>query len=155
MTAPASLTFDTNGRIEILGVGDDRWFKGDQAFWTSTGLPDTSAVLGKWIVDGQDDFATFCTIDEFVDEMFEDDTDETYEAKGTESVAGEDVVVVEQDDTEEGVSTGYIRVDEPHYMMKIDKEGDEGGSIEFSGFDEEFEVTAPSADEIVDLDDLG
>jgi hypothetical protein len=150
-----TLSFDTTGTIEILGVGGDRWFKGDEAFWSTTGIPDTTAVLDKWIIDAQDDFASFCTIDDFVGEMFEDDSDETYEVKGTESVDGEDVVVIEQDDTEDGISTGYILVDEPHHIVKIDKEGDDGGTITFSGFGEKFEVTAPSADEIVDLDQLG
>ena len=127
-----TISFATTGTIEILGVGGDRWFKGDEAFWSTTGLPDMSAVLDKWVVDGQDDFAQFCAVDDFVGEMFEDEADETYVIKGTESVDGEDVVVVEQDDAEEGVSTGYILLDEPHHMVKIDKEGDNGGTITFS-----------------------
>ncbi len=150
-----TLAFDGTGTIEILGVGGDRWFKGDAAFWSTTGLPDTSQLLDKWIIDGQGDFATFCAIDDFVEEMFEDDADETYVVTGTESVDGEDVVLVEQDDAEDGVSIGFIRVDEPHHMVRIDREGDNGGTITFSGFDEEFVVTAPSADEIVDLADVG
>ncbi len=150
-----TISFATTGTIEILGVGEDRWFKGDEAFWSTTGLPDVSAVLDKWVVDGQDDMAQFCSVDDFVGEMFEDETDETFETKGTESLDGEDVVVIEQDDAEEGVSTGYVLLDEPHYMVKVEKEGDDGGTITFSDFDEEFEVTAPGADEIVDLEQLG
>jgi hypothetical protein len=150
-----TISFDTTGTIEILGVGDDRWFKGDESFWSTTGIPDTSMVLDKWVIDAQDDFAQFCNVDDFVGQMFEDDTEETFKSKGTDSVDGDDVVVVEQDDAEEGVSTGYILVNDPHYMVKVEKEGDDGGTITFSGFDEEFEVTAPGADEIVDLDQLG
>jgi hypothetical protein len=36
-------------------------------------------------------------------------------------------------------------------MVKIEKQGDEGGSVAFSEFNEEFEVTAPSDDEIAQL----
>jgi hypothetical protein len=150
-----TISFDTTGTIEILGVGEDRWFKGDESFWSTTGIPDTSSVLDKWVIDAQDDFAQFCAIDDFVGEMFQDDTDETFTSKGIESLDGDDVIAIEQDDATEGISTGYVLVDEPHYMVKVEKEGDNGGTITFSGFDEEFEVTAPSADEIVDLDQLG
>lgn len=143
------------GTIEILGVGDERWLQGDETFWTSAGVPDLSLVLDKWVVDSDGDFEQFCDIEEFVSSLFEDDTDETFEVSGTEDLDGEEVVAIEQDDSEEGLSTGYIRVDEPHHMMKIEKEGDDGGSVVFSQFDEELEVSAPSDDEIVDLDQLG
>jgi hypothetical protein len=150
-----SLSFDQSGTIEILGVDGDRWFKGDEAFWSNTGIPDTSAVLDKWVVDAEGDFGEFCSVDEFVGGLFEDESDEEYTVTGTESVDGDDAVVIEQDDAEDGVSTGYVLVDDPHYMVKIEKEGDEGGSVTFTDFNEEFEVTAPSADEVVDLSQLG
>jgi hypothetical protein len=149
------LTLDQSGAIEILGVDGDRWFKGDEAFWSNTGIPDVSAVADKWVIDAEDDFAQFCDVEEFVSSLFEDDSDEEYEAKGTESVDGEDAVVIEQTDSEDGVATGYVLVEEPHYLVKFEKEGDEAGSATFSGFNEEFEVTAPSDDEIVDLSQLG
>ena len=150
-----SLSFDQSGTIEILGVDGDRWFKGDEEFWSSTGIPDTSVVLDKWVSDAQGDFAEFCTVEDFVGGLFEDESDEEYETKGTETVDGDEAVVIEQDDAEDGVSTGYVLVDEPHYMVKIEKEGDEGGSVAFTDFNEEFEVTAPSDDEVVDLSQLG
>lgn len=143
------------GVIEVLGTGGDRWFKGDEAFWSTTGIPDPSVVVDKWVIDAEGEFEQFCDVDEFVDSLIEDDSEETYEVTGTEEVEGEEVVVIEQTDDEEGVSTGYIRTDEPHYMVKIDKEGDEGGSVTFSEFDEEFEVTPPPEDEIVDPSTLG
>lgn len=149
-----SLEFDQN-KIEILGVEGDRWFKAAAAFWTGAGVPDPSAVADKWVIDAEDDFAEFCDVEDFVDGLFEDDSDGKYEVTGTESVDGEDAVVVDQTDSEDGLSTGYILVEEPHYLVKIEKEGDEGGSVDFSAFDEEFEVTAPSEDEIVDLSQLG
>ncbi|MDQ4051357.1 MAG: hypothetical protein M3237_01490 [Actinomycetota bacterium] len=150
-----SLSFDGTGSIEILGVDGDRWFKGDEAFWSTTGIPDASPVIDKWVVDAEGDFAEFCSVDDFVGGLFEDESDENYESKGVESVDGDDAVAIEQTDADDGVSTGYILVEDPHYMVKIEKEGDEGGSIAFTDFNEEFEVTAPSDDEIVDLSQLG
>lgn len=150
-----TLDFDQTGTIEILGVGGDRWFQGDETFWSTTGISDTSVVLGKWVPDAQGDFAEFCAIDDFIGGLFHDDSEETYTSKGTETLAGDDVVVIEQDDSEEGISTGYILADEPHRMVKIVKEGDDGGTVTFSGFDEAFDVTAPDAEEIVDLSQLG
>lgn len=150
-----TLDFEQTGTIGILGVGGDRWFQGDETFWSNTGVSDTSLVLDKWVPDTQGDFAEFCAIDDFIDGLFNDDSEETYSSKGTESLDGDDVVVIEQDDSEEGISTGYILADVPHRMVKIVKEGDNGGTVTFSGFDEEFEVTAPGADEIVDLSQLG
>jgi hypothetical protein len=146
-----SLSFNETGKLEILGVDGERWFKGDEAFWSTTGVPDAATVADKWVVDSEDDFAQFCDVKEFVDGLFDDDTEETYELKGTEDVDGDEVVVVEQTDDEDGVSTGFILTDEPHYMVKIDKEGDDGGTVTFSEFDEEFDVTAPSEDEIAQL----
>lgn len=143
------------GTLEILGADDTVWFKADAEFWTNTGVPDASAVQDKWVVDEAGDFADFCNVEEFVDTLFDDESDATYESKGTEDVDGEEAVVIESDDPEEGLSTGYISVDEPHVMLKIEKEGDEGGSVTFSDFDEEFEATAPSDDEIVNLNELG
>lgn len=143
------------GVIEVLGVGGDRWFKADEAFWSTTGIPDTTAVVDKWVIDSEGEFAEFCDVEDFVDGLIDDESEETYEVKGTEDVDGEEVVVIEQTDDEEGVSSGYIRTDEPHYMVKIEKEGDEGGAVTFSEFDEEFDVTAPSDDEVVDLNQLG
>lgn len=150
-----TLNFEQTGTIEILGVGGDRWFQGDETFWSNTGVSDMSLVLNKWVSDTEGDFAEFCAIDDFIDGLFDDDSEETYTSKGTESLDGDDVVVIEQDDSDEGISTGYILADEPHRLVKIVKEGDNGGTVTFSGFDEEFEVTAPAPDEIVDPSQLG
>lgn len=142
------------GVIEVLGVEGDRWFKGDEAFWSTSGVPDTSVVADKWVIDAEGDFAQFCDMEDFLESLFDEEEGETYESQGTEEVDGEEVVVIERTSEEDGVSLGYIRADEPHYMVKIDKEGEEGGNVAFSAYDEEFEVTAPGEDEIVDLDSL-
>ena len=64
------------------------------------------------------------------------------------------MVKVEQKD-DKGTSVGYVLVDGDHYLVKIERtEGDEPGHLDFSDFNEEFDVTAPADDEVVDLSTL-
>ena len=74
-----------------------------------------------------------------------------YKATGTDEVDGQEVVKVEQTD-DEGTSAGYVLVEGDHYLLKLERtEGDEPGHLEFSDFDEEFDVEAPADDEVIDL----
>ena len=40
---------------------------------------------------------------------------------GTDTVDGDDVVAIDNKDPENGDSTGYVLVDDPHYLVKIEK----------------------------------
>ena len=61
------------------------------------------------------------------------------------------MVKVEQSD-DDGTSVGYVLIEGDHYLLKLERtEGDEPGHLEFSDFDEEFDVTAPADDEVIDL----
>ena len=111
----------------------------------------------KWVLDTDNNFAQFCDLDEFFDSIFLDDdgTETEYEVKGTSEIDGDEVVEVERT-TEDGPSTGYVLVDGEHYLLKLERtDGDDVGAIEFSDFNEEFEVEAPAADEVADLNELG
>ena len=149
------------GKAELLGTGGDIWFKPDEAFWRASAGDAADQILAavgdKWVVvpAGGDGFDEFCDIDDLLDELLDGDDDSTYTTKEVEKVDGEDAVAVEQKDDDGELSTGYIRVDDPHYLVKIEKtEGEDTGKVTFSEFDEEFEVEAPAEDEIVDLDNL-
>jgi hypothetical protein len=64
------------------------------------------------------------------------------------------VVKVERSD-DDGTSVGYVLTDGDHYLVRLERtEGDEPGHLDFTEFDEEFDVTAPSDDEVVDLSTL-
>lgn len=148
------------GTAELLGVDGVTWMKPDEAFWGQFAGGNVDEVLGlvggKWVeipAEG-DSFDQFCDVDALLEEMLEDDEDDEskYSTQGTEELDGDDVVLVDNEDPEDGTSTGYVLVDEPHYLVKIEKtEGDDTGSVTFSEFNEEFDVEAPAADEIVDL----
>ncbi len=151
------------GSAELLGVGGSTWMRPDESFWRSFAGDTADQVMGivgdKWVVvpDDQDSIKQFCDVDELLDQLLKDDQDDsTYSKSGTDTVDGDDVVKVDNEDPEDGTSTGYVLVDDPHDLVKIEKaEGDDTGSVTFSAFDEEFEVTAPSDDDVVDLNNLG
>jgi len=152
-----------DGSAELLGVGGDVWFKPDEAFWrTSAGdsADQILAVVGdKWVVvpSSGDGFDQFCDIDELLDQMLssEDDEDSKYTKGKTVEVDGDDAIAVDNTSEDDGTSTGYVLVDAPHYLVKIDKtEGEDTGSVAFSEFDEKFDVEAPAEGDVIDLDNL-
>ena len=150
------------GKAELLGSGGDIWFRPDEAFWRASAGDAAdqiqTAVGDKWVVvpTNGDGFDQFCDVDDLLDELVDsdEDDDKAYTVKDVEEVDGEDAVPVEQKD-DDGTSVGYVLVDDPHYLVKIEKtEGEDTGKVTFSEFDEEFDVEAPAEDEIVDLDNL-
>jgi hypothetical protein len=144
------------GRAEVLAKDGDAWFRPDEAFWRQQ-APDQAELIiatvgDKWVVDTNAEFAQFCDLDDFFDNVFADAEDDAkYETVGTDELDGQAVVKVDNT-SDRGTSTGYVVVDDPHYLLKVERtEGDQPGRIEFGDFDEEFEVEAPGEDEVIDL----
>jgi len=144
-----------DGTAEVLAADGGNWFRPDEAFWRQQ-APDTAdaiiaAVGDKWVIDTDANFSQFCDLQAFFDNIFKDEGDGGgYKTTGTDEVDGQEVVKVEQSD-DTGSSTGYVLVDGDHYLLKIERtEGDQPGKLEFSEFDEEFEVEAPADDQVID-----
>ncbi len=90
-----------------------------------------------------------------LDELVESDTESTYETGEQSEVDGIAVVAVESTDEDGETSTGYIAVEEPHHLVRIEKtEGEDTGTVTFTEFDEPLEVEAPADEDTVDLDSL-
>lgn len=146
------------GTTEVLAKDGEKWFRPDEAFWREQ-EPDQADVIiqtvgDQWIVDSNSEFAQFCDLDEFFSNIFAEDGDSKYETVGTDELDGDEVVKVENTD-DDGTSTGFVLVDDPHYLVKVERtEGESPGQIEFGEFDEEFEVEAPAEDEVIDLEQL-
>jgi hypothetical protein len=144
------------GTAEILAKDGTNWFKPDEAFWQANAGESADAIIAavgdKWVLDTDSNFAQFCDLDAFFDNLFKDEAGAgKYETTGTDEIDGEKVVKVEQSD-DNGTSVGYVLIDGDHYLLKLERaEGDEPGILEFSDFDEEFDVTAPADDEVIDL----
>ena len=144
-----------DGTAEVLATGGENWYRPDEAFWRQQAPDDADAIIAavgdKWVIDSDASFAQFCDLEAFFDNIFKDEADGgAYKTTGTDEVDGQQVVKVEQSD-EDGSSVGYVLVEGDHYLLKIERtEGEDPGKLEFSEFDEDVEVEAPSADEAVD-----
>jgi hypothetical protein len=57
--------------------------------------------------------------------------------------------------TAAGDGTAYVRADAPHYIVRMEIDGELPGQMVFSEFDEPLVVEAPPPDQVVDLDDFG
>ena len=148
------------GSAELLGVDGKIWIRPDKAFWQSFANGNVDRILqivgDKWVrLPGADDtFEDFCNLDALLDELFDSNDDgATYEKAAEQEVDGEQVIPVDVTDTDEqAASTGYVRVDSPHYLVRLDRtEGEDSGTLSFSEFDEALDVTAPDPDDVVDL----
>jgi len=151
------------GTAELLGSGGDIWFKPDEAFWRASAGDSADQILAavgdKWVVvpSGGEGFDQFCDVDALLEELTKSESEDgdKYTKKDTEDVDGDEAIPVEHTSKDDGTSVGYVLVDDPHYLVKIEKtDGDDTGKVTFSEFDEEFEVTAPTEDEAVDLANL-
>lgn len=154
-----TLTLD-GAEAEVLSVGGQAWFRPSEEFWTAQAGPQADQVIdlvaGRWVVLGEDDgFAEFCDLDQLLDELVESDTESTYETGEQSEVDGIAVVAVESTDEDGETSTGYVAVEEPHHLVRIEKtEGEDTGTVTFTEFDEPLEVEAPADEDMVDLDSL-
>jgi len=147
---------------EVLKIGEDQWFKANEAFWLEQAGPQgeqiSSLVGDKWVVlpAEQSDFTSFCDLDEFLDEIDnEDDEGPDPEKVGTEEVDGQEAVKL-TDETDEGDPvTVWVATDDEHYLLKLEvTEGEEPGVVTLSEFDEELDLDAPAEDDVVDLSQL-
>lgn len=144
----------SGGTAEILRVGDTVYLRADEAFWNaSTGDPATTTlilgVIGKdWVAEDSllESTEAFCDLDEFLERDGREDATATQ--LGTSSVGGHDTVQVEQ---VEGAQREVldVRVDEPHYLMRI-KESDVD-HFEFSDFDKDVTIEKPADSDIFPL----
>jgi hypothetical protein len=152
------------GELAYRRVDGVAYVKGDRAYWTaSVGSSQAAAqvmtVVGdKWarLPPAQDGFGTFCDIDDFMDEFRTDRTatgaDEEVTTVGEVSeVEGVDAVEVVTKRGQETTVT-WVSVDSPHLVLRVESAGGEQpGTFRLDGFDDAVEVTAPPADEVVDL----
>jgi len=145
------------GSAEVLAKDGDNWFKPDEAFWRAQAPDQADAIIAavgdKWVLDTDANFAQFCDLDAFFENIFTDDggSDSDYKTVGTDEIDGEAVVKVEKSD-DAGPATGYVLIEGKHYLLKLERtDGDDAGSLEFSDFNKEFEVEAPADDEVADL----
>jgi hypothetical protein len=151
-----------DGSAQILGVKGKTWMKPDEGFWRSYAGAAADQVISsvgdKWVAlpDSDQSFNQFCDTDGLLNQLLDEQSkDAKYTTKGTDEVDGDQTVKVDIAQGDEDPSTVYVRTDDPHYPVKIEKTvGADQGSITLSKFDEDFDVQAPAADDVVDLSSL-
>lgn len=144
------------GTASIRGVGGASYLKADEEFWKSAAGEQASmmiAMIGdKWakLPSGGDEFSSFCDLDAFFKDL--DDDEMTNEKVGaTKEIDGIEAIEVVGDDSG-GTESVWVSTADPHYILAIEKVGGtEPGHFTFSHFNEAFDITAPPADEVVDL----
>jgi hypothetical protein len=151
----------SGGTAQLLGVDGAEYLKGDEKFWTaSTGAQaaQVMAVLGdRWakLPAGSEEFSAFCDLDKMLESLGDDDSGDEKLTKGkVTKVAGKDAIeiITKKDD---GTTHAWVATEGKHYVLKLEHEGDEPGSIAFSDFDEPVDAEAPAKDEYLDMGALG
>lgn len=136
--------------IELLSVDGAVYLKGGADFWSSFGMPAeaTSMFEDKWVTVPEEEAAGF---QEFsfaaIVDQFRNPESEIQEEVSSGEVDGTDVVVVEQEDG----STLSVADDDPSYPLELTG-ADDAGTLTFSRFGEEEDITAP--EDAIDLSEM-
>lgn len=145
------------GTAGLRSVDGASYVKGDEEFWKAMAGDQATMIVAligdKWakLPSGGDDFSSFCDLDEFFNELDNDDT--TNDKLGaTREIDGVEAIEVTSDGESGGTLSVWVSTADPHYIVSIEEVGGtEPGKFTFSDFNETFEITAPADDEIVDL----
>ena len=148
--ASGTLTFG-GVDVELIQVDGAAYMQAPAEFWTSFGMPEeaTSMFEGQWVIvpaDAASEFEEF-SLDGFLDQLrnpespIQDDVEEG-------EVDGKEVVIVKQEDGSEL----SVANDDDAYPLEITQKGDTKGTLTFSRFGDDEEITAP--DDALDLTEL-
>lgn len=137
--------------IEIISVGGDAFMQAPSEFWAGFGMPDEALGMfdGTWVLmppEAAGDFADF-TLAGFADQL-RDPGGEIQEETHSAEVDGETVRIVEQEDG----STLTVADADPAYPLEMTGADDSEGSVTFSNFGEQEEISAP--EDALDLGQL-
>ena len=145
---------------EVLSAGGSSWFKPDAEFFAKVLPPEqvdavAEAVDGKYLADDQDQFASFCDLEDLLSNITDFNADDDVTKGDEDEVDGQATIIIEGTTDDGDPSQAFIATGDKHYILKFAATGEEPGEVIFSKFDEDFEVTAPSDDEVADLGSLG
>ncbi|GGY32585.1 hypothetical protein [Streptomyces omiyaensis] len=160
-----------DGSAELRRLDDVTYMKGDEAFWrtsmTSQGVPENQIapvielVKGRWLKiapgqAGSADLGEVCDLDSLLDGLGGDREDREGLTRGPDrEVDGTPVATLVKEETDETTTTVSVAQEGKPYIRQVVRTGgDEPGTMTLSDFDRPVEVTAPPADETVDLSRL-
>ncbi|MFF2780600.1 hypothetical protein ACFVU3_37615 [Streptomyces sp. NPDC058052] len=164
-----SMQSGKGGKAEILGTGGTSYMKGDDAFWKSTGGEEGSSdeeagaistlLNGRWMKmpAGEEGPAAFCDLKSIVKDMDEDTPRKGMTREADADVDGTPAVVLKGKADKKGeTDTFYVARDsaKPYILRVVTAGGEEPGTVTFADYDKPVAVTAPPADQVVDMEQL-
>lgn len=152
--------------VQVRVIGRTNYIKATSGFYADMGLTATErqGLAGHWAkyvespgTDTDDTlFGSMCSLEDLVEYDYDDsDYDGT---KGRVTTVNGTRAVPVTTTNDDGKATGWVATAGEPYLIRLEQTGDDGGAINFSQFDEPFEVSAPPASEVVDgsvLDEIG
>jgi len=158
----ASIDDDGSG-FQVIGTGDVYYVKGDAAFWQAQGGSDdpdlAQALDGKWLkvpasleADG---FDTFCDLTGLVSTMVGDSDGTDLVSKGRPTLyAGAQVIPLTVQSSDGDSIVDVAATGEPYVLAEYAAD-DSTEYVAFSGFGKTLAITAPPADQTVDISQFG
>ncbi|MFJ5705889.1 MULTISPECIES: hypothetical protein [unclassified Streptomyces] len=164
-----SMESGKGGKAEIVGTGGTSYMKGDDAFWKSSsgeeGSSDEEAgaistlLKGRWMKmpAGEEGPGAFCDLKSITKDMDEDTPRKGMTREADADVDGTPAVVLKgKADSKGETSTLYVAKDsaKPYILRVVTTGGDEPGTVTLADYDKPVTVTAPPADQVVDMEQL-
>jgi hypothetical protein len=156
-----SVSRGDSGSAEVVTLDGTSWFKPDEEFWRAQAGEAADQIIStvgdNWVQlpEGDQSFASFCDLDELLDQIGEDQ-DNAAKKGETEDVDGQETVKLTRDAQEGGGTvTLWVAVDDPHHILKVEQaEGESPGTFSFSEFNEDASIEAPADDEVITVEEL-
>ncbi|MFI6418836.1 hypothetical protein ACIBG6_15725 [Streptomyces sp. NPDC050842] len=156
------------GKAELIGTGGVSYMKGDDAFWSSTAGEEggsaeeagaMSALLkGRWMKmpAGDEGPDAFCDLKTIVKDMDEDTPRKGLTRGDDADVDGTPAATLTTKATKGETTTFYVAKDsaKPYILRVVEAGGKEPGTVTFTEYDKPVTVTAPPADQVVDMAEL-
>ncbi|MFE6229330.1 hypothetical protein [Streptomyces sp. NPDC057854] len=164
-----SMETGKGGKADIVGTGGTSYMKGDDAFWKSSsgeeGSSDAEAgaistlLKGRWMKmpAGEEGPGAFCDLKSLTKDMDEDTPRKGMTREADADVDGTPAAVLKgKPDSKGETATLYVAKDsaKPYILRVVTTGGEEPGTVTLSDFDKPVSVTAPPADQVVDMEQL-
>jgi hypothetical protein len=144
---------------EVLQTADGAWYKPDEGLLEQqygAQADELGGFIGdKWVADPSGQVTgSNCDLAGFIAQVTSDEKEEKDpQVAGVEELDGDEVVKLTFTN-DDGDGTVYVLTEGDHFITKFTVEGDDPGTVTFSGFNEDVAAEAPAADDVVDLADF-
>lgn len=149
----------TQGKVEIIKIGEKVWMKPDETFWkTQTGSDKEGAAAaellkGRYLAGttadkGMKDSTAFCDLAALASD--DNDSSSTYTKGGRSTVGTVPVIEVTAKESSDTSVISVATTGEP-YPMKIVAQGKDGGELNFDEYGKPVSTEEPPADQTIDI----